>query len=132
MKFALLAVLVLVLFGAIGGAGVYYLEPTLADIRDVVVIVYGVIGILFFTVLLATALGIFIAVRALSGKVGNLLDEPIRPALDELLETARNARATSEFYADNAVSPLIKTMAAVRGVRKGFASVSRFTGRGKK
>ena len=43
------------------------LEPAKADIRDVVVIVYGVIGILFFTVLLATALGMFIAVRALSG-----------------------------------------------------------------
>lgn len=132
MKFAVLAVVMLALLSALTGAGVYYLQPTLADIRDVVVIVYGVIGILLFTVLLAVAVGIFLAVRALSSKAGALLEEPIRPALDELLETARNARATSEFYADHAVNPVIKTVAAARGIRKGFSSLSRFTGRGKK
>ncbi|MCC6238067.1 MAG: hypothetical protein IT299_10910 [Dehalococcoidia bacterium] len=131
MGFALLVILVLAAFGGLAWAGNYFFDPTLADIRDVVVIVYGVLGILFFTVLLAVAIGLYFAVRGVAGKVNTLLDEPIRPALDEALETMRNARATSEFYADYAVNPVIKTFAAARGVRKGFASISRIAGRRK-
>lgn len=132
MKFALLALLMLAIFGALIGAGVYFLQPTLADIRDVIVIIYGIMGILLFVVLIAVSAAVFVGVRALSGKAGALLDEPIRPVLNEVLETARNARAASEFYADHAVNPVIKTVAAARGVRRGFSSVARMVRRGKK
>ncbi len=132
MGFALVAILVLAAFGGLAWAGNYFFDPTLADIRDVVVIVYGVLGILLFTVLLAVAVGLYFAVRGVSGKVSTLLDEPIRPALDEALATVRNARAASEFYADYAVSPVIKTFAAARGVRRGFATLSKLTGKRKR
>jgi hypothetical protein len=132
MKVALPALLFLVLLGAVAWAIGYYLDPTLADFRDIVIIVYGVMGILLFTILIATAAGLFFAGRSLAGKVEELLAEPIRPALEELRETARNARGASEFYADHAVSPLIKTVAAARGARRGLSSITRLAGRGRK
>ena len=129
MKVALPAVLLLILLGAVAWAIGSYFDPTLADFRDVVVIVYGTMGILLFTVLIAVAAGLFFAVRGLSKKVEELLEEPIRPALEELRQTARNARGTSEFYADHAVGPLVKTVAAARGARRGLSSITSLTGR---
>ena len=132
MRVALPTLLLLVLIGALAWAIGYYYDPTLADFRDVVVIVYGVMGILLFTILIAVAVGLFVAVRGLAKKAEELLVEPIRPALEEVRETARNARGASEFYADHAVGPLIKTVAAVRGIRHGFASVGRIAARSRK
>ena len=132
MKIAVPAFLFLVLLVAVAWVIGYYFDPTLADFRDVVVIVYGTMGILLFTVLIAVAAGLFFAIRGLSRKVEDLLDEPIRPALEELRETARNARGTSEFYADHAVGPLVKTVAAVRGARRGLSSITSLAGRGRK
>ncbi|MSP21412.1 MAG: hypothetical protein EXR66_00035 [Dehalococcoidia bacterium] len=132
MKVAIPALLFVVLLVVVAMLGGYYFDPTLADFRDVVVIVYGVMGILLCTVLIAVGSGLFFAVRSLARKAEQLMDEPLRPTLDELLKTARNTRGASEFYADHAVSPLIKAIAAVRGVRRGFASIARLAGRGRK
>lgn len=132
MRVALPVLLFLLLFGAVAWLTAFYFNPSLADFRDVVIIIYGVMGILLFTVLIAVAAGLFFAIRGLAKKGEELLSEPIRPALEELLETTRNARGASEFYADHAVSPLIKTIAAVRGVRRGFSSIGRLAARGRK
>lgn len=132
MKIAIPALLFMLLVVAVAWVIGYYFDPTLADFRDVVVIVYGVMGILLLTVLIAVATGLFFVIRSLSRTVQELLDEPIRPTLEELRETARNARGASEFYADHAVNPLIKVVAAARGVRRGFSSIARLAGRGRK
>jgi len=132
VKVAVPALLFLLLLGAVAWVIGYYFDPTLADFRDVVVIVYGTMGILLFTVLIAVAAGLFFAIRSLSKKVEELIDEPIRPALEELRETARNARGTSEFYADHAVGPLVKTVAAARGARRGLSSIASLAGRARK
>jgi hypothetical protein len=130
---ALLALLLLLalLGGGAWGVG-YFFDPTVADLRDVVIIVYGLMGIVLFTVLVAVVVGLFFAVRSLARKFEQLLDEPIRPTLDEIRETARNARGASEFYADHAVNPLFKTVAAARGIRRGLSSLGRLAGRGRK
>jgi vacuolar-type H+-ATPase subunit I/STV1 len=132
MKVAIPALLFVALVVGVAWLIGYYFDPTLGDFRDVVVIVYGVMGILLFTVLIAVAAALFFVIRGLSRAAQDLLDEPIRPTLEEVRETARNARAASEFYADHAVNPLIKTVAAVRSVRRGFSSIVRLAGRGRK
>jgi hypothetical protein len=129
MGVVLIVIALLAVFGGLAWATDYFFDPTLADIRDVVIIVYGVMGVLLLIVLLAVSVGIFIAVRMLTRKVDTLLDQPIRPALDEMRETARNVRAASEFYSDHAISPLIKVVAAARGARTGLSAVSRLRSR---
>lgn len=105
---------------------------SLADLRDIVVIIYGVLGILLFVILIVVALLLYSVIRSLTRTVQQLIEEPVRPTLEEVRETARNARGASEFWADHAVSPVIKTVAAARGVRKGLSTARSLMQRGKR
>lgn len=97
---------------------------TLADFRDIVVIAYGVMGVLLLTALIIAVLGLWIAVRALTRTVRDLLEDPVRPALDEVRQTAANVRGASEFIADSTVHPLIRTLSFVRGARRGIGALA--------
>ena len=97
---------------------------SLADLRDIVVIVYGVMGIVLMLGLCIAAFGLWFAIRALSASVQDLIKDPIKPTLQEFQKTAQNVRGTSEFVADSAVHPLIRVMSVGRGIRKGVATVA--------
>ena len=108
---------------------------SLENLRDIVVIVYGVMGVVLMLALCVAAFGLWFAVRALSSSVQGLIKDPIRPALEEVQKTAQNVRGTSEFVTDAAVHPLIRVVSIGRGVRRGVATVTglrdRVSGRGK-
>ena len=97
---------------------------SLENLRDIVVIVYGVMGVVLMLALTIAAFGLWFAVRALSRGVRALLDDPVRPTLEEVHRTVQNVRGTTEFMADTAVHPLIRVVAIGRGIRRGVASVT--------
>ena len=97
---------------------------TLEQLRDVVVIVYGAMGVILFLALTIAAFGLWFAVRALSRGVQALIDDPIRPTLEEVRRTAQNVRGTTEFVADTTVHPLIRFVSLGRGIRRGVATVT--------
>jgi divalent metal cation (Fe/Co/Zn/Cd) transporter len=97
---------------------------SLAELRDIVVIVYGAMGVILMLALAIAAFGLWFAIRSLSRSVQALLDDPIRPTLEEVHKTVQNVRGTSEFMTDTAVHPLIRVVALGRGVRRGMASVT--------
>lgn len=105
---------------------------TLAEWRDIVVIAYGVAGILLMIALIFVNLFLAFAVRALSRSVRDLLNDPVRPTLEEIRRTVENVRGTSEFIADTAVSPLIRAVAVTRGIRRGVAAATGLRNRGRK
>lgn len=104
---------------------------TLAEVRDVVVIVYGIMGVILMLALAIAAFGIWFAVRALSRSVRSLLDDQVKHALEDVQKTVQNVRGTSQFVSDAAVHPLIRTIAIARGVRRGVASVAGIRDRGR-
>lgn len=104
---------------------------SLAELRDIVVIVYGAMGVILMLAMAIAAFGLWFAIRSLSRSLQALLDDPIRPTLEEVHRTAQNVRGTSEFMADTAVHPLIRVVALGRGVRRGVSSVTGFRNRGK-
>ena len=63
---------------------------SLADVRDLVVIVYGVMGIVLMLALTIAAFGLWFAVRTLTRVVRDLLEDPVRPTLMEVRETVHN------------------------------------------
>ena len=97
---------------------------SLENLRDIVVIVYGVMGVVLMLALCIAAFGLWFAIRALSSAVQALIQDPIRPALQEIQKTAQNVRGTSEFVADSAVHPLIRAVSIGRGIRRGVATVT--------
>lgn len=99
---------------------------SLADLRDVVVIVYGVMGIILMLALTIAAFGLWFAVRALSRVLQDLINDPIKPTLQEVQQTVQQVRGTTEFLSDTAVHPVVRVVAISRGVKRGIASVTGF------
>jgi hypothetical protein len=93
---------------------------SLADLRDIVVVVYGVLGILLFLVLIALSVALFLIARQLRRMMRDLVDDPVRPTLEEVHKTVQNVRGASDFIVDRTVHPVIRTIAVARGVRRGF------------
>lgn len=96
----------------------------LEEARDIVIIVYGALGVLLLVVLIVVALGLLLAVRRLTRTLIGLVDDPLRPTLDEVRQTVENVRGTSEFVTDTAVHPLIRVVSVGRGIRRGLGVVT--------
>ena len=109
------------------------LLASLADVRDVVVIIYGIIGIIFFFALLIVVVVIGLTVKSLLGTVKGLLDDSVKPTVDSIRGAADTVRGTTEFMGRTAVSPIVRTYGVVAGVRKGLGVLTGFSrgGRGR-
>ena len=59
---------------------------SLEQLRDIVVIVYGVVGILLVAVLIMVAIALLISVRALTRVIRDLVEDPLKPTLGEVQE----------------------------------------------
>ncbi|MDP7620183.1 MAG: hypothetical protein QF652_08075 [Dehalococcoidia bacterium] len=79
--------------------------PLIASIRDVVIIVVGVLWILAAAVFIAIMLMIY------SG---------IKPALRSLRTTTANAQVTTTMVTNSVVKPLIRLVSITRGLRVGM------------
>lgn len=92
---------------------------SLEDARDIVVIVYGVLGIFLFLVMIAISFLVYRLIRSMKRNIEALIEDPIRPTLEEFRGTAQNVRNSTEFATEKAVSPIIKVVSIARGVRRG-------------
>lgn len=131
-RFGLIAVGLAVL-GAVLIGGLFYLfQPTLDQLRDIVVIVYGVLGALLFAILILVAVGILVAVKELARAVTALIDDPVKPAINDARETLQGIKGTTEFVADTTVHPLIRIVAIGRGIRRGVSVARDIASRGRR
>jgi hypothetical protein len=105
---------------------------SLADARDIVIIIYGIIGIIFFAVALVVILMVGLMARGLLKRVKELLDESVKPALDSVKDAAQTVRGTTEFIGRTAVTPVARAYGAAAGVKKGLSVLSGLKGRGAK
>jgi hypothetical protein len=93
---------------------------SLAEIRDFVIILYGIIGVIFFFVAAIVTLVIGFAVKSLLKNVNNMMDESVKPVLSSIKDTADTIRGTSDFVGRTAVMPIAKTYGAFAGLKKGL------------
>ncbi len=100
----------------------YDIGPSTEAAYDWVIIIYGLMGILFFLLLILVLGALVFLLLRIRGSITDLIDE-IRPTLAEVQRTAENVRGTSEFIADTAVNPVIRIVAITRGVRRGISSI---------
>jgi hypothetical protein len=98
--------------------------PNLEQWRDVVIVAYSLMG--FFAFLVFTLVMLLIArlLWGVRGAIRDLLEDPVRPTLEEVKKTVQNVRGTSEFVSDQAVHPVIRTVAVVRSIRRGISSIT--------
>ncbi len=126
MKRAVFFSVVVLLLIAAGIAALvrYDVGPSTESARDWVIIIYGLMGILFFLLLIVMLAAVVFILLSIRGTLRALIDESVRPTLSEVQRTAENVRGTTEFIADTAVSPVIRVVAITRGVKRGISSLT--------
>ena len=86
-----------------------------AIIRDIVIIVWGVLGIVMFVVVTLVAISIFRAVK---------------PVLVNLRGTSGDVRTATRLVTDTIIRPAVPVISFYSGIRQGFSVLRRFGRRG--
>ncbi len=97
---------------------------SLADTRDVIVIVYGIIGIILFLVAIFVILFLFLSLKGLLRAAREIVDDNVRPAVSSIRDAAEMVRGTTEFFGRTAASPIVRAYGVIAGVRKGMGVLS--------
>ena len=94
---------------------------SLADIRDVFIIIYGTLGIIFFIVATVVAVIIGMTVKSLLNTVKEMLDTDIKPAVASVRDAADTVRGTTDFVGRTTVQPIAKVYGTASGVKRGLS-----------
>ncbi len=104
---------------------------SLADARDIVVIIYGIAGIVLFFISIAFVIALYWGFRRLQRVVKELLDDSVKPTLASVRETAQSIKGTTDFVGEKAVSPIIRGYGMVSGAKRGLGVLSGLARRSK-
>ena len=91
----------------------------LQTVRDWVIIISGVFGIITFLTITIVFAAIGIGATKLLRTVNGLVDTKVSPTADSVRKTAETVRGGAGFIMDTAAAPIIKTYGVVAGVRRG-------------
>jgi hypothetical protein len=95
---------------------------SLGELRDLIIVVWGILGIVFLAVAIVLGIVVGVSARGLIGTVQSLLRDDVQPTLRSARQTVDSIRGTTSFVADTAVAPVIRVYGVFSGVRR-FLSV---------
>ena len=95
---------------------------SLGELRDLIIVVWGILGIVFLAVAIVLGIVVGVSARGLIGTVQSLLRDDVQPTLRSARQTVDSIRGTTSFVADTAVAPVIRVYGIFSGVRR-FLSV---------
>jgi hypothetical protein len=95
---------------------------SLEQLRDLIIIIWGIMGVVFLAVALVLGIVVGVSARGLIGTVQSLIRDDVQPTLRSARQTVDSIRGTTSFVADTAVAPVIRVYGIVSGVRR-FLSV---------
>lgn len=100
--------------------------------RDVVIVIWGIMSILTLLVVLLIALFIGLSVKKLVNDVNTLVNTSIKPVIDTTQQSVQNVTGTTQFVGDLIVSPIIRVIGLISGIRRGVGVFTGLTGRARK
>ena len=95
---------------------------SLEELRDLVIVVWGILGIVFLAVAIVLGLVVGLSARRLIVTARSLLRDDVQPTLRSARQTVDSVRGATSFVADTAVAPVIRVYGIFSGVRR-FLSV---------
>lgn len=93
----------------------------LEELRDIVIVVYGIMGAVALFVGMVVILVVGLAARSLIANVNSTLRDSVVPTLNSARDTVDNVRGAASFVSDTAVSPVIRLYSLFAGLRRGLA-----------
>ncbi len=103
--------------------------PNLQEFRDLFIIIASGIMAVLLTVMLVFTIVIGLTTRSLMRTLQTLIKGEVTPALETLRDLLRNARGTTVFIGEAAVTPIVRVYGAVAGARRVLAVITGFTNR---
>ncbi len=101
---------------------------TITDIRDIVIIVGGLLSVVALLVMIVATIVIgFLSVRLLRA-ARRTFEEGVPPLLEHAQETVKSVKGTAGYLSDSAAEPVIRAYATVSRVQRMFDVLS---GRGR-
>lgn len=104
----------------------------LQDLRDVVIIIWGILGIIFFAAGIVLFYVVYRLLRGAAGMATDIVEENVKPLLTTVQSTVQSARGTTAYIGDRLVDPIIRITAFVAGVRRGFSVLVGIVRRGQR
>lgn len=101
----------------------------LQELRDLIIIIFGITGIVMLFVALVVTLVLGLATRSLIGTVQTLLQGEVTPVLESARQTLDSVRGTTTFVANTTVSPIIRAYGVIAGARRVVGVLTGLTGR---
>ena len=102
---------------------------TITDIRDIVIIVGGLLSVIaLFVIIIATIVCGFLGFRLLRA-ARRTFEEGVPPLLESAQETVQSVRGTADYLSDSAAEPIIRAYATVSRVQRMFDVLSGRRGR---
>ena len=95
---------------------------SLEELRDLIIIIWGILGIVFVAVALILTIVVGLTARGLMSSVQSLLRDDVQPTPRSARQTVDSIRGTTSFVSETAVAPVIRVYGVVSGVRR-FVSV---------
>jgi len=105
---------------------------TLADFRDVIIVIYGIIGIIFFFVAIVIVVVLGLTTKGLIKNVNGMINDSVKPTLGSVQDVANTVRGTTAFVGRTTVAPIAKVYGMFSGVKKGASVLSGLAKRGEK
>jgi len=102
---------------------------SLADVRDVIIIVVGSLTILVLVAVLVFTVVLGVATRALLGALRRTLRDELNPLLASLRLTVHRVQGTTTFIGETAAAPIIRVYGVLAGTRRAIAVLSGVAGR---
>jgi hypothetical protein len=102
---------------------------SLGDLRDIVIVVWGVISAIFFFVAIVVVAMTGLGIRKLLKKVHELLDDNVKPTLTSVKDAADTVRGTTEFASKTAIMPVVKAYGTMAGIKKGLGILGKVRGK---
>jgi len=99
---------------------------SLEELRDLIIVVWGILGIVFLLVALVLGIVVGVSARGLIGTVQGLLRDDVQPALRSARQTVDSVRGTTSFVAETAVAPVIRLYGIISGIRRFLSVLSGF------
>lgn len=97
--------------------------------RDIVIIIWGIMSILTLITVLLIALFIGLAIKNLVATVNGLVNTSVKPMIETTQQSVANVTGTTQFVGDTVVTPIIRVISVVAGVRRGIAVFTGVSGK---
>ena len=98
---------------------------TISDIRDIVIIVTGLIGIVSLSVFLLLTVVLGYMTFRLLRTTRTTLREGVPPLLEQAKETMQSVKGTADFLGESAAAPVIRLYGIFSGIQRAMQVLGR-------